>query len=192
MPTKNNPARMMAAVTDSMKERTGKSLEEWVALVQASGVDPLDQKAVRNWLKSEHGVLQNSQWAIADATARAAGWVRPSVEEYINSQYEGAKANLRPLFDALRDIIESQGEDVRVEGRGGYTPFVRRRQFAVLQASTKTRIDLGLRFTDPPDSALLNSSNPPGQCTHKIAIHSLEDITQEVKKFINLAYNQNA
>lgn len=80
MPTKNNPARMMAAVTDSMKERTGKSLEEWVALVQASGVDPLNQKAVRNWLKSEHGVLQNSQWAIADAAARAAGWVRPSVE----------------------------------------------------------------------------------------------------------------
>ena len=192
MPTNNNPARMMAAVTDSMKERTGKSLEEWVALVQASGVDPLNQKAVRNWLKTEHGVLQNSQWAIADAAARAAGWVRPSVEEYINSQYEGAKANLRPLFDALRDIIESQGEDVRVEGRGGYTPFVRRRQFAVLQASTKTRIDLGLRFTDSPESALLNPGNPPGQCTHKIAIHSLEDITQEVKKFINLAYNQNA
>ena len=192
MPTKNNPARMMAAVTDSMKERTGKSLEEWVALVQASGVDPLDQKAVRHWLKSEHGVLQNSQWAIADAAARAAGWVRPSVEEYINSQYEGAKAKLRPLFDALRDIIENQGEDVRVEGRGGYTPFVRRRQFAVLQASTKTRIDLGLRFTDPPESALLNPGNPPGQCSHKIAIHSLEDITQEVKKFINLAYNQNA
>lgn len=192
MPTKNSPASMMSAVTDSMKERTGKSLDEWVALVQKSGIDPLDQKAVRNWLKTEHGVLQNSQWAIADAAARAAGWVRPSVEGYIDSQYEGAKAGLRPLFDALREIIESQGEDVRAEGRGGYTPFVRRRQFAVLQASTKTRIDLGLRFTEPPESPLLNPSNPPGQCTHKIGIQSIEEITPEIIKFITLAYNQNS
>jgi hypothetical protein len=31
---------------------------------------PLDQKAVRGWLRAEHGVPQNSQWAIADAAAR--------------------------------------------------------------------------------------------------------------------------
>ncbi len=191
MKPKNSPGKMMSAVTDSMKDRTGKSLDEWVALVQKSGVDQLDQKAVRNWLKSEHGVLQNSQWAIADAAARAAGWVRPSVEGYIDSQYEGSKAALRPLFDALRKVIESQGDDVHAEGRGGYTPFVRRRQFAVLQASTKTRIDLGLRFTDPPESLLLNPSNPPGQCSHKIGIQSEEDITPEIVKLINLAYNQN-
>ena len=192
MTVKSGPEKMMAAVTDSMKERTGKSLEEWVAIVQKSSIDPFDQKAVRNWLKSEHGVLQNSQWAIADAAARDAGWVRPSVEGYIDSQYQGAKANLRPLFDALREIIEGQGEDVHAEGRGGYTPFVRRRQFAVLQASTKTRIDLGLRFTEPPESPLLNPSNPPGQCTHKIGIQSEEDITPEITKLINLAYNQNS
>ena len=141
-----SPSDMMDSVTDSMKERTGKTLEEWVLAVQASGVDTLDQKAVRNWLKTEHGILQNSQWAIADAAARAAGWARPSVEGYIDSQYQDEKATLRPIFDSLREIIEELGEDVSAEGRGGYTPFVRRRQFAAIQASTKTRIDLGLRF----------------------------------------------
>src|SRR5580765_7842987 len=45
-----SPERMMAAVTDSMAERTGRDLDAWVALVEASGVDPLDQKAVRAWL----------------------------------------------------------------------------------------------------------------------------------------------
>jgi hypothetical protein len=28
--------------------------------------------------RREHGVPQNSQWAIADAAAREAGWVRPT------------------------------------------------------------------------------------------------------------------
>lgn len=186
-----SPSDMMNSVRDSMKERTGKTLEEWVEVVKVSGIDPLDQKSVRNWLKSEHGILQNSQWAIADAAARAAGWVRPSVEGYIDAQYQGEKAVLRPIFDALREIIEGLGEDVAVEGRGGYTPFVRKRQFAAVQASTKTRVDLGLRFKEAPESALLSTSSLPGQSTHKVGLSSVEDITDELVGLIRLAYEQN-
>jgi len=186
-----SPSDMMNSVRDSMKERTGKTLEEWVEVVKVSGIDPLDQKSVRNWLKSEHGILQNSQWAIADAAARAAGWVRPSVEGYIDAQYQGEKAVLRPIFDALREIIEGLGEDVAVEGRGGYTPFVRKRQFAAVQASSKTRVDLGLRFKEAPESALLSTSSLPGQSTHKVGLSSVEDITDELVGLIRLAYEQN-
>ena len=185
-----SPSDMMDSVTQSMKERTGKSLEEWVTAVQSAGIDPLDQKAVRNWLKAQ-GVLQNTQWAIADAAARAAGWERPSVEGYIDSQYQGEKAALRPIFDALREIIEGLGEDVTAEGRGGYTPFVRKRQFAAVQASTKTRVDLGLRFKQAPDSALLSTSSLPGQSTHKLGLSSVDEITGEVTDLIRLAYEQN-
>lgn len=185
-----SPTDMMSSVTDSMKERTGKTLEEWVAAVQATKIDPLNQKAVRNWLKDQ-GVLQNSQWTIADAAARAAGWERPSVEGYIDSQYQGEKAALRPIFDALREIVEGLGEDVTAEGRGGYTPFVRKRQFAAVQASTKTRVDLGLRFRQAPDSALLSTASLPGQSTHKLGLSSVDDITGEVIDMIRLAYEQN-
>ena len=185
-----SPTDMMSSVTDSMKERTGKTLEEWVAAVQATKIDPLNQKAVRNWLKAQ-GVLQNSQWAIADAAARAEGWERPSVEGYINSQYQGEKADLRPIFDALREIVEGLGEDVTAEGRGGYTPFVRKRQFAAVQASTKTRVDLGLRFRQAPDSALLSTTSLPGQSTHKLGLSSVDEITDEVKDLVRLAYEQN-
>lgn len=185
-----SPADMMSSVTDSMKERTGKTLDEWVAAVQSTGIDPLDQKAVRSWLKDQ-GVLQNTQWAIADAAARAAGWERPSVEGYIESQFQGEKAPLRPIFDALREIIEELGKDVSVEGRGGYTPFVRKRQFAAVQASTKTRVDLGLRFKQAPDSALLSTTSLPGQSTHKLGLTSIEQITDEVRELIRLAYEQN-
>ena len=185
-----SPTDMMSSVTDSMKERTGKTLEEWVAAVQATKIDPLNQKAVRNWLKAQ-GVLQNTQWAIADAAARAAGWERPSVEGYINSQYQGEKAALRPIFDALREIVEGLGEDVTAEGRGGYTPFVRKRQFAAVQASTKTRVDLGLRFRQAPDSALLSTTSLPGQSTHKLGLSSVDDITDEVADLIRVAYEQN-
>src|ERR1700686_818480 len=109
------PDQMMSAVTSSLAARTGKSLEEWITLVQGSGIDPLDQKAVRSWLRTGHGVPQNSQWAIADAAARAAGWVPPTVPDYIDSQYAGQKAALRPIFDALKAAISALGDDVTVE-----------------------------------------------------------------------------
>jgi hypothetical protein len=186
------PDEMMSAVTASLAARTGRSLEEWVALVQASGIDPLDQNTVRGWLRTEHGVPQNSQWAIADAAARAAGWVRPTVAEYIDSQYRGAKAGLRPIYDALADAIVALGDDVSVEGRGGYTPFVRRRQFAAVAAAARDRVDLGLRFSDPPASGRLQPSNGPGQATHKIALRSVAEVDDEVLHLVRLAYDQSA
>ncbi len=185
------PEEMMAAVTESMRERTGRSVDEWVELVAASGIDPLDQSAVRRWLKEEHGVPQNSQWAIAQAAARAAGWEPPSVEESIDSQFAGPKAALRPIFDALRAALEDLGDDVRAEARGTYVPFVRRRQFAAVAAATRTRVDVGLRYTDPPASDLLAPASAPGQATHKLSLTSVDEVTDEVERLLGAAYEQN-
>lgn len=185
------PKDMMTAVSKSLEARTGKNLEAWVAVVQASGIDPFDQNAVRKWLKSEHGILQNSQWTIADAAARAAGWVEPTLEEYIDQQYSGAKANLRPVFNQLREMIENLGEDVTAEARSTYIPFVRRRQFTAVAAATKTRVDVGLRFTDAPNSALLKPAKAPGQATHKLSFTTEDTISEEVEKLLRIAYEQN-
>lgn len=185
------PDDMMNAVTDSMAERTGRSLENWVALVAGSGVDPLDQNAVRRWLREVHGVKQNSQWAIADAAAREAGWVRPTVEEYVDAQYTGAKASLRPIFDAVRESVLTLGDDVVVEGRGTYVPFVRRRQFAAVAAATASRVDLGLRLPDPPPSARLQAAKAPGSATHRVQLSSVDDVDDEVRGLLRAAYEQN-
>ncbi|HEV2373782.1 MAG TPA: DUF5655 domain-containing protein [Streptosporangiaceae bacterium] len=185
------PDDMMSAVTESLAARTGRSMDEWVTLVQASEVDPLDQNAVRKWLRTVHGVPQNSQWAIANAAARAAGWVRPTVAEYVDSQYTGPKAALRPIYDALAEAITCLGDDVTVEGRGTYTPFVRGRQFVAVAAATRDRVDLGLRFTDPPDTSRLQPATAPGQATHKLPLRSVQDVDAEVLFLVRLAYDQN-
>ncbi len=192
------PDDMMSAVSASLAARTGRSLDDWVALVQASGVDQLDQNAVRRWLRAEHGVAQNSQWAIADAAARAAGWERPSVDEYIDGQYRAAKAALRPIYDAVAAAILDLGDDVTVEGRGTYTPFVRARQFAAVAPAAKDRVDLGLRFTDPPPTSpspftasRLVPAKGLAQATHKIPLRSVAEVDDEVRGLLRLAYEQN-
>lgn len=187
MPT---PEEMLGAVTDSIAERTGRTMAEWVALVGESGVDPLDQNAVRRWLRDVHGVKQNTQWAVADAAARGAGWVRPTVEQYIDGQYTGAKAALRPVFEAVREAVLALGDDVVVEGRGTYVPFVRRRQFAAV-AATASRIDLGLRLPAPPASGRLQAATAPGSATHRAQLVSEDDVDDEVRSLLRAAYDQN-
>lgn len=181
---------VMDAAVANLKERTGRSLEEWVQVVLGSGIDPHDLKAVRRWLKEEHGAKVNTRWHVADAAAKAAGWKRPSVEAFIDQQFAGSKAGMRPLFDRLRAAIEDLGDDVTVQGRGGYTPFVRTRQFIAV-ATTRTRLDVGLRYTDPPRSELLVASKGPGMGNYKLMLEVPEQLTDEVEELLRVAYEQS-
>src|SRR5947207_5062193 len=47
-----------------LKTRTGRSLDEWLRLIKKSG--PKDEKARREWLKTEHGLGTNSAWWLAE------------------------------------------------------------------------------------------------------------------------------
>lgn len=185
---------MLSAVTDSLAARTGRTLEQWVLAVRASGVDPTDQKAVRAWLKDAHGVRQNSQWAIADAAARDAGWAPPSVEGYTDALYAGSRASLRPLHDAVMAAALGLGHDVEAQGRGGYIPVVRRTQFAAVAPGPRGTLRVGLRFRDDvPDHDRLEPAKGFAQATHWVQLAGDTD-PREVGWLVPLlaaAYDQN-
>ena len=186
-----SPESMLDAVSRSLLERTGRDLAQWVELVRADGPDPLDQNAVRRWLKERHRLGQNSQWAVADAAARSAGWVPPTLAEYVDAQYSGVKAGMRPVFDALAEELMALGQDVRMEGRSSYVPFVRGRQFAAVAVATRSRVDLGLRFADPPASGRLRPATGLAQASHVVAVTSPDQVDGELRALMRAAYEQN-
>ena len=47
-----------------LKEKTGRSLDEWLRLIKKSG--PKDEKARREWLKTNYGLGTNSAWWLAE------------------------------------------------------------------------------------------------------------------------------
>jgi hypothetical protein len=188
------PADMMAAVTESMEQRTGRSLTAWVEAVKASGLDPLDQRAVRAWLKDVHGIPQNSQWAIADAAATAAGWQRPDVDGYTDALYAGKKAHLRPIHDAVVTLAEGLGDDTQREGRGTYIPVVRRTQFVAVAPGPKDTVRVGFRFREtPPDDERLAPAKGFAQATHWLHLPSDvdEDDLRSLEPLLEAAYLQN-
>jgi predicted transport protein len=98
---------------------------------------------------------------------------------------------LRPIFDAVRAAALALGDDVVLEGRGTYVPFVRRRQFAAVAAATATRVDLGLRLVDPPALDRLQPATAPGSATHRVQLFSVSDVDDEVRSLLRMAYEQN-
>ena len=185
---------MMAALTASMAERTGRSLEEWVEEVHRAGLDPLDQNAVRDWLRTVHGVPQNSQWAIADAAARSAGWVRPDPDAYADDLYSGSKAALRPIHDAIIALAEGLGEDAHKEGRATYIPVVRRTQFVAVAPGPHDTVRVGFRFRgEVPEDERLVPAKSFAQATHCLHLpaDADEDDLRSLEPLLEAAYDQN-
>lgn len=195
---------MMAAVSATLAERTGRTLEQWVEAVQAraatGALDVLDQKAVRAWLKAEHGMAQNSQWAVADAAARAAGWEPPTIEEYTDAMYTGRKAAARPLHDAVVEAACALG-DVEPQGRASYVPLVHHSQFAAVGPGSYGRLKVGFCFRDAvPDDARLEPAKGFAQATHVIQAAPVGDdgvavdpaeLVRSLEPLLRAAWEQN-
>jgi hypothetical protein len=188
------PADMMAAVTASLRQRTGRSLEEWVEEVHRAGLDPLDQHSVRRWLREEHAVPLNSQWAIADAAARTAGWVRPDPDAHTDALYAGDRSDLRPVHDAVITLAEGLGEDAHRQGRASYIPVVRRTQFLAVAPGPGHTVRVGFRFRSavPRDGRLL-PAHGFAQATHWIHLpaDADEDDLRSLEPLLEAAYEQN-
>jgi hypothetical protein len=69
-----------------------------------------------------------------------------------------------------------------------------RRTFAVVQASTKSRLDLGLRLPDrePGGRLLPAKSIGNGACTVRIALTAVEDLDDEAVALLTEAWSANA
>ena len=88
-----------------LPEKTGRSLEEWLALTQRFG--PPTEKERREWLKKEHKLGTNSAvWIAERLEGKSTEEDSPEVylktaAEWVEAQYAGARAGLRPLYEQL-------------------------------------------------------------------------------------------
>lgn len=110
--------------------------------------------------------------------------------DLVNLQYAGDREALLPIYAAVREAATSLGDDVNIEARKDYVAFSRRRQFAVVRPSTKTRVDLGLRLTQvPPGGRLQETRNlGSGMIDRKVELTSREEVDVRVREWLRQAY----
>jgi len=147
-----HPSVLMAQKTiEALKEKTGRTMEEWIRLVRKDA--PADEKQRREWLKTKHGLGTNYASWIAEQSVGKGSDGSPdayllAADRYVDEMYSGGKAGLRPIYDALLKLGRSMGADVKVCPCQTMVPFYRNHVFAQIKPSTQSRVDLGLALKD--------------------------------------------
>jgi len=168
--------------------KTGKTLEEWRNIISASGLQK--HLEIVNFLKSDHGITYGFANMI---THKARGTDAGSVEDQsqlIDDQYKG-KENLFPIYEKLMEVICGFGDDIEEAPKKAYVSIRRKKQFAIIQPSVKTRLDLGLNIKGEEPSGITEKAGSwNSMCTHRIKIGDISELNQEVFDWIKKAYDQ--
>jgi hypothetical protein len=182
----------------TLKEKTGRSLDEWLKLVKKSG--PSTEKERREWLKSEHGLGTNTAWWLAERAEGKGGetsdpdeYLRVA-EKYVETMFSG-KGALRPIYDALLKLGLGMGKDVKACPCQTIVPLYRSHVFAQIKPTTRTRIDMGFALgARKAEGRLIDTGGyaKKDRITHRIPISKLEEIDDEVKKWMRAAYEADA
>ncbi len=181
-----------------LKDKTGRSLEEWMALIQKEG--PAEEKGRREWLKTKHKLGTNSAWWLAER-ASGQGGEEDDPESYLRSavrnveeQYSGTKEKLRPIYDELLRLGKSMGADVKACPCKTIVPLYRRHVFAQIKPTTNTRVDLGLALAQHEGKLPKRLIDTGGlakkdRITHRMELKASADIDGEVKRWLKIAYD---
>ncbi len=183
------PEEMEATMVANLKAKTGKTLPQWLKITTASGLDKHGQ--ILKMLKSDHGVTHGFASLIAHRTLRE-DTPAASGDDLTAKQYSGKKTDLRPIYDALVAAVTKFGSDVEVAPKKAYVSLRRNRQFALIQPSTATRVDVGINLKGEPSGNRLEASGSfNAMCSHRVRVSSKKEVDAELKGWLKSAYERS-
>jgi hypothetical protein len=181
---------MLTGIEERLVARTGDDVATWSARIRTEGPDT--EPGLRSWL-AERGITGYGAMVLVMERFGYPEFLTASADELVEGQYADRPA-LRPVLDAVLAAAAAAVPDVAVQTRKGYVSLVGpRRTFAVVQASTRTRVDLGLRLPDrEPGGRLLPArSIGNGACTLRVALSAVADVDDEVTDLLRQAHDAN-
>jgi Domain of unknown function (DUF5655) len=171
-------------------DRTGEGVEEWNRRI--AELDPPDEASLRAWL-NERGVTGYPQGLLVMERFGYPDFLLASADELIDGQYRDRPA-LRPVLEAILAAVQTLGP-VSVQARKTYVSLVSpRRTFAVVKASTRQRVDLGLRIDGLSPGGRLEDGSRMANATInlRIGLFSPEDLDDEALGALRRAYLASA
>ena len=104
----STPEEQLASMIANLKEKTGRSLADWVKLAATSG--KAKHGEIVGFLKEKHGLGHGYANLVAQQTL-SAGKPEASGDDLVEAQYAGAKSALRPIYEALATKVKAFGAE---------------------------------------------------------------------------------
>jgi hypothetical protein len=168
----------------NLPAKTGRDLEEWFVVLDAH---PYEKHGdALSFLKTEHGLSHGFANLIV-ARHRARDSAPVSESELVDAQYAGSKAALRPVYERIVDAVGEFGDDVHIAPKKTSVSLRRDKQFAVIEAASATRLQLGINLRGAAATDRLRAAG--GMCTHRVDVRSLDEVDTELVGWLRGAYD---
>lgn len=180
--------KWFASVQASLPAKTGRSLEDWVAIAQRC--PETTHRRRQAWLKAEHGLGVNyASYVLMQAfPAEGPGWDEPQALRAALWQDAGSLAVLQALERAVAGL-----DGVVTGQRKGYTAFSRQVQFAAARPLKGGRALLGLKL-DPAASPRLAAparrESWSERLTATVELDRPEAVDAEIARLLQAAWEQ--
>ena len=177
--------KAIANQLENIQKRSGQTLAQLQAFVRKSGLSKHGQ--IRDLLKRELGMGHGDANLIAAEYLKGSAGPAPSGGDVLDEIYSGAKAELRPIHEAVMAAIETFG-DFEIAPKKGYVSLRRKKQFAMLGPGTKGRVELGLNMKDVAATERLIAQPAGGMCQYKVFLTGTSEVDHVLIGWIKTAY----
>jgi hypothetical protein len=172
----------------NLEAKTGVTVAEWTNRISKSGKAKHGELVA--WLKGEHGLTHGyANLLVHLAKGSAAETSGASDDALVEAMFAGAKAAMRPAYDAVIAAAQKLGDDVELAPKKAYMSLRRSKQWGLVQPSTATRLDVGLVLKGKPTTARLEASGSfNAMVTHRVRITSAAEVDEELVAWLREAY----
>jgi len=184
-----SPEEMANSMIKNFVEKTGNTLEHWKSIAAKSGLEKHGQ--IVKMLKMDHGMTHGFANVVAHKFLKSdAGSASPDTD-LVALQYAKGKEHLKPIYDALMDQIKSFGSDVEIAPKKAYVSLRRKKQFGLIQPSTKTRVDVGINIKGRDTEGRLEASGSWNtMVSHRVRLSEASEVTPELIGWLKEAYDK--
>ncbi len=171
----------------NLEKATGKKLDHWAAVVKKSKL--AKHSELVSMLKADHSITHGYANMIVHY-AKGSFDAAKDTDNLLAQQYKG-KETLKPWYDKIMTEINKFGKDIEVAPKKAYVSLRRKKQFAIIQPSTKDRLDVGLNIKGVAFSGNVeDGSKWNAMCTHRIRIENEKAVNKDLIAWIKKAYEQ--
>lgn len=180
------PEEQARSMLSNVEEKTGKPLAHWLQVVKKSGLDK--HGAIVKMLKADHGMTHGYANLVAHE-ARSSAAIHADDADLVAGQYTG-KEPLRPIYDRIAEAVESFGDDVELAPKKAYVSLRRKKQFGLVQPSTKTRVDVGIQLKGKaPTKRLEASGSFNAMVSHRVRLSEPAEVDEQLVGWLREAYD---
>jgi len=185
------PEEMLQTMIGNMPEKTGKSLKDWHEVLKETDLQKHGELV--KMLKADHGVTHGFANAIAQL------YLKPQLleesndsEEDLDTELLKGKEDLSEIFSKAKSMFQEVKGEVEFSYKKAYISLrTPKKQFAILQPSTKTRVDIGLNMKGvEPDGIIEKAGSWNSMASHRIKVTGITDLSG-IQKWLQKAYELN-